>query len=157
MHLGKDAWNGKMYEHFTPRKPATSDYVPDGDQLAALMHDGATGKMIDEVHVDDCRVGNSMYNRSLAAYLVGASEYSYYSCTEGWGFHDGWDVWSPDFDRPLGAPLGPATRTKGGRWTRKFASGTHVWLDTADQTDSEWGSACIVWADGHRTGSACGR
>ena len=29
---------GGRYEHFTPVKPAGSDYVPDGDQLAGAVH-----------------------------------------------------------------------------------------------------------------------
>ena len=148
-------WNAKMYEHYTPVKAATRDYVPDGDQLAALMRDGKNGLLV-EVHVDDCKVGNAMYNASLAAYLIGASNYSYYACTKGWGFSDGWSVWSPDYNRPLGAPLGPANRTQTG-WRRKFVSGTEVWLDTLDQTPNAWGSSCIRWADGHvtRSGKLC--
>lgn len=47
-----------------------------------------------------------MYRRSLAAFLIGASDYSYYACTNGWGFDLGWQDWSPDYDRPLGRPLG---------------------------------------------------
>ena len=75
---------------------------------------------IDEVHVDHCRVDmdpssgatpenlRDMYRRSLAAFLIGASDYSYYACTNGWAFHLGWQHWSPDYDRPLGRPLGYA-------------------------------------------------
>jgi len=80
--------------------------------------------------------------------------YDYYACTQGWGFDDGWQHWSPDYDRPLGAPLGPANKTATG-WRRKFASGTEVWLDTKDEAASglKWGSSCIRWADGHVTAS----
>ncbi len=79
---------------------------------------GTGPDFIDEVHVDHCRVDmgpnsshtpqnlRDMYRRSLAAFLIGASEYSYYACTNGWGFHLGWQHWSPDYDRPLGHPLG---------------------------------------------------
>ena len=84
------------------------------------------------------------------------SDYSYYACTAGWGFHDGWSKWSADYDRPLGAPNGTAVKTKTG-WRRSFAGNgvntTNVWLDTADQTDTAWGKSCIVWADGHKTSS----
>ena len=34
-----------------------------------------------------------MYKRSLAAFLIGASNYSYYGCTNGWGYSDGWELW----------------------------------------------------------------
>jgi hypothetical protein len=123
MHLKapNSTWNAKMYEHFTPIKSAKMDYIPDGSQLAAFKKDGPL--FIDEVHVDNCRVDmpdlaggdgdrvdttTTMYRSSLAAFLIGASEYSYYACTNGWGYADGWAHWSPDYDRPLGAPLGPA-------------------------------------------------
>ena len=42
------------------------------------------------MHVDFCTPGSgAMYNRSLAAFLVGASEYAYYACTDGWSFQKG--------------------------------------------------------------------
>ena len=109
------SWNAKMYEHYTPTKLPTMDYTPDGSQLAAFKKDGPL--FIDEVHVDNCRVDmpnrtaggesehmdttTTMYRSSLAAFLIGASEYSYYACTEGWGYADGWQHWSPDYDRPV--------------------------------------------------------
>lgn len=143
-------WNGKMFEHFVPVR----DYVPSGDQLAALRHAGRSPtSLITEVHVDFCSYGNAMYNRSLAAFLIGASDYDYYACTEGWGFAKGWDKWSADYDRPLGVPLGTANRSKEGVWYRAFASGTAVWLDTKSQTAWSWGKSCIKWADGHVTSS----
>ena len=157
LHAPNSSWDAKMYEHWTPVKVQGMDYVPDGNQLAAFKHDGPN--FIDEVHVDHCRVGSNgtgslsdMYRSSLAAFLIGASEYSYYGCTNGWGFSDGWELWSDDYDRPLGPPLGPANRTATG-WRRKFQSGTEVWLDIKDQTASHWGSSCIRWADGHVTQS----
>ena len=111
-----------MYEHFVPSRP----YIPHGDQLAVFMSDEHfPGGLIDEIHVDFCRYNTAMYNRSLAAFLIGASEYSYYACTEGWAYRMGWRHWSPDYDRPLGQPNGRATKTKTG-WTRTFASGTRV-------------------------------
>ena len=148
MNLSKGAtWNGKMFEHFIPDRP----YIPGGDQLTALQNDAHfPGGLIAEVHVDSCSYTSDIYNRSLAAFLIGASEHSYYACTEGWGFPSGWDKWNPDYDRPLGAPNGPAVRT-GTSWQRTFASGTSVWLETKDQLPHAWGSSCIRWADGHVT------
>jgi hypothetical protein len=127
-------WDAKMFEHFIPTRP----YLPAGNQLTNLIKEH---QQINEVHVDFCRkskVGNSsegnlMYNRSLAAFLIGASNHSYYACTEGWGFDKGWSNWSPDFDRPLGAPVAAAGHTSGGVYHRKFASGTAVWLNTQVQ------------------------
>jgi hypothetical protein len=148
-------WNGKMFEHFVPDRP----YIPAGDQLVALKKDARfPGGLIAEAHVDFCNTkgNNDMYKRSLAAFLIGASEHDYYACTSGWGFDDGWSHWPADYDRPLGAPNGTAVKTATG-WRRKFASGTEVWLETKDQTDSKWGSSCIRWADGHvtRSGNLC--
>ena len=71
------------------------------------------------------------------------------------GFDDGWSSWSADYDRPLGAPLGKANRTKFG-WRRKFSSGTEVWLDVENQQPLKWGSSCIRWSDGHVTMSGGG-
>ena len=92
-----------------------------------------------------------------AAVLIAASEYDYYACTSGWKFNDGWNQWSLDYDRPLGHPNGSAVRNEAGTWHRVFASGTEVWLQTKDETDSSWGSSCIRWADGHvtRSGKLC--
>ena len=87
-----------------------------------------------------------------------ASEFDYYACTQGWAYaRDGWSRWSADYDRLLGAPNGSAVRTEAGIWRRRFASGTTVWLETKDETDSRWGSSCIRWADGHvtRSGRLC--
>jgi len=157
MHLEANAsrWNGKMFEHFVPSRP----YIPPGNQLAAFEEAGEHG-LISEAHVDFCKVNgtgasNVMFKRSLAAFLIGATEYSYYACTNGWGIHDGWEDWSPDYDRALGEPKGPAERTAHGSeiWRREFASGTVVYLKTSDETDSEWGSSCIRWSDGNVTKS----
>jgi len=51
----------------------------------------------------------------------------------------GCNGWSEDFERPLGAPLGNATRS-GDIMTRKFASGTYVEYDVAKRT------AKVHWA-----------
>ena len=97
------SWNGKMYEHFVPNRP----YVPAGNQLEVLKKDANfPGGLFVEAHVDFCNINNDMYKRSLAAFLIGASEYDYYACTNGWGFDDGWSKWSADYERALGAPNG---------------------------------------------------
>jgi hypothetical protein len=43
----------------------------------------------------------------LALFLLSAGPYSYFSYSAGWGFDS--FPWLPEFDLPLGAPLGPAT------------------------------------------------
>lgn len=93
-----------------------------------------------------------MYAGSLASFLIGATEYDYYACTKGWGFDMGWGHWFADYDRPLGSPTGAAVHTSG-HWYRKFSSGTQVWLDPHENTDTSWGSSCIKWSDGAITQS----
>jgi len=162
MNLKKGSdWSGKMFETFLP---VSTNYVPPGDQLPVLI--GMDSQRIAEVHVDYCSFDQkgglpaayTLYEQSLAAFLIGAGEYSYYACTgnsnQGWGMNNGWDQWSLDYSRPLGKPLGLAAHnTKTNVWHRKFASGTQVWLDGgADDWKAGWGTPCIQWADGHTTG-----
>jgi hypothetical protein len=146
------------------------------------------------VHVDFCGnppgsaaadalgyYGSAVYNASLAAFLIGARNYSYYACSghqpsqQGWGMDQGWDQYSADYDRPLGEPLGDATYSSKFGWHRRFALGTKVWLKgewlkgdsppvgaagggvDAGVAASKWGIPCIHWGDGHVTGAAgCG-
>lgn len=64
---------------------------------------------------------------TLAAFLIVMGEYSY------WGMGDGWGIasfpWYPEFDRPLGKPLGPATALGNGKYFRRFEH-LNVSLDT---------------------------
>lgn len=65
----------------------------------------------------------------VAAFLVGAGERSYYLCG-GWETASGSLTWPPLFDAPLGAPLGNATLSPSGVYTRRFARGTVAEFDT---------------------------
>ena len=61
---------------------------------------------------------------SIAAYLIGSSNYSYYSASTGW-FDKDW-TWHDEYDLAVGSPLGPAVRhtTHGGlgySYSRSFA------------------------------------
>ncbi|XP_065830203.1 uncharacterized protein [Oscarella lobularis] len=79
---------------------------------------------------------------SLAAFLIGAGEYSYYGCSSGWYVdetHMDWITWHPEYDKPLGKPTGPATK-EGDVYTRHFASGTVAMFDTKTNTGT------INWA-----------
>ena len=72
----------------------------------------------------------------LAAFLIVAGEYSY------WGMGGGWGVdsfpWYPEYDRPLGKPLGDARSLGPGRYFRAFEH-LNVTLDTGKNT------AVISW------------
>ena len=86
---------------------------------------------------------------SLAAFLIGAGEGAYFACAPGWTTDPRWpavaDPWLdplPQYSRPLGAPLGSATRTPRGIWTRRFASGTNVSFNPLT------GNGRIAWGSG---------
>ena len=156
-HVDADGVRGKMFENF--KREQGVGYVPAGSQLAALVSAAAV-HTVAEVHVDFCEYGSSVYNQTLAAFLLGAGNYSYYACTRGWSVQQGGGEWYPDYDRALGAPLGPATSVGGEGlvWYRRFASGTVAFLNSTDAPPSNstnkaecWGTPCIVWADGEET------
>ena len=90
--------------------------------------------------------------------------YSYF------GVGGGWDGDGPDacaswlrhyaeYDKPLGAPLADGQQDPStGVWTRRFASGTHKWVNESYGRHTPKGGpgrACIWWADGSTTGDAC--
>ena len=58
----------------------------------------------------------------LAAFLIGAQEYSYFQYGWGWRLDTGPLLHHPEFERPLGAPLGPRVRLSPDGWifTRQF-------------------------------------
>ena len=80
-----------------------------------------------------CKLGDT---NALAAFLLGAGEYSYYHCAPGWssvsGFpavSDYWLDWLPVYDKKLGEPRGLGAKGADGMWRRSFASGTRVTFD----------------------------
>ena len=115
--------------------------------------------------------GNQCVNgdtNSMAAFLIGAGEYSYYHCSfengKGgtiWGsasawpsVPDSWLDWIPEYDYSLGEPTGPATSEPSTSnvtgllpnnahiWKRSFKSGTVVEFDGGS------GQGTIRWAKG---------
>jgi len=104
-----------------------------------------------EAFVGDYPEGNQCINgdtSSLAAFLIGAGENAYYHCALAWHSEESWpDVpdtwldWLPEYDMPLGEPLGLATK-QGAIWTRSFASGTRVEFNSSSNQGS------IHWAHG---------
>ncbi|WP_197451885.1 putative glycoside hydrolase [Rosistilla carotiformis] len=75
----------------------------------------------------------------LAIFLICAEEHSYFRVHEGYSANgnDRWMRWLPEYDRPLGPPVGPATK-EGYRYSRKFQH-------AAVQLDIEKRTASIQW------------
>ena len=80
---------------------------------------------------------------------------SYYHCALAWGSDarwpnvpDFWLDWLPEYDAPLGAPLGLATKRPSAAapnasvWSRRFGSGTRVEFDGGTANGTIW------WANG---------
>lgn len=78
---------------------------------------------IDEAHskVDSETAAREALVYPLAVFLVCAEKHSYFRIHEGYSANrnDDWMRWLPEYDRPLGPPLGPAKKD-GFRYTRKF-------------------------------------
>ena len=93
------------------------------------------------------------FNATVAAFLAGMGKYAYYGRGGGW---DGvgeqacasWLEWMPEYSRPLGEPAGPAAQPAPGVFTRSFATGTKVFINT-----TRGGGHCVWWADGATTGN----
>ena len=143
--------NGRMYENFKYYDPNS---VPAAYDISSLIHQN--GIRISEVHKDKCQIYSSLYNSTLAGYLIGAYNGSYYACTESWYLPGGWDtMWqNPDYNKPLGKPLYNATFNSTTQvYHREFEKGVNVWLDY------KWDYPCIQWSDKSITGStdACNK
>ena len=115
-----------------------------------------------EAHAGHWPVNNTCLHgdiNAMVAFLVAAGNYSYYHCSAAptvWSSDpawpnapDSWLDWRPEYDLPLGAPLGPAEQSASPRrshasnasvWTRRFASGTHVEFDGASGVGTIWWS-----------------
>ena len=63
----------------------------------------------------------------LAAFLVGAQRYSYFIYSWGYRIDDGCMDWYPEFDKPLGKPLGDAV-INGWELSREFEH-VSVWVN----------------------------
>jgi hypothetical protein len=122
-------------------------FAANEESIQSLMEAVDKGRLV-EVHAGYHQDGTDNFckdvNNSLAAFLIGAGPYSYYGCSRGWGFSDhqpsDWLVWHPQYDKPLGEPLGEAVKN-GSVYIRHFAKGTTVRFDTSDNRGTiDWGS-----------------
>jgi len=114
--------------------------------IVELMSGVEQGYLV-QAHVDYLHNPSTPQVDTLAAFLIGAGDHSYYG-TGGWissGLEDVQGRWSQDlFERPLGKPLGKATAT-GNTYTRRFTSGTWVEFNTHTNKGN------IHWADAGRS------
>ena len=89
------------------------------------------------------RSGNAKnrFNYQLAMFLICAEKYSYFDLKDGYDAKTSktWMTRPADYDRPLGAPKGPAVRN-GYAYTREFAHAS-VRLDIEQETGE------ILWKD----------
>lgn len=69
---------------------------------------------------------------SLAAFLVAAEKYCYFNYGWGWDYTNGWMLWYPQYDKPLGPPRGKASRS-GWVYTRDFEHAS-VTVDLKSET-----------------------
>jgi hypothetical protein len=80
---------------------------------------------------------------ALAAFLIAASDSSFFGYSDGWYFNG--TRWHAEYDRALGSPTGLAVQGAGAAnmsWSRTFGSGTRVELDVLHKTaEIRWASA----------------
>ena len=90
-----------------------------------------------EVDSDDEARASLIYN--LAIFLICAEEHSYFRVHEGYSANGNqrWMRWFAEYDKPLGAPMGPAKQDEY-RYTRSFKHAT-VTVDIQKRTaDIKW-------------------
>lgn len=124
--------NAYQFEMFGPNKASIEEFIAGVDR----------GYLV-QAHVAYLKYGSYPAVDTLAAFLIGAGNHSYYG-TGAWisdSLEDVQKRWSQDlFERPLGEPLGKATMS-GHTYTRHFASGT--WVEFNTQTNK----GNIHWAN----------
>ena len=104
-------------------------FSPSNSSIEELILGAEVGQVV-QAHVPVGVKCSSDLTDYIAAFLIGAGEYSYFGCGH-WNV-EGDDTspltWRAEYDKPLGAPKGPA-KYDNGTWTRSFASGTEVMFD----------------------------
>jgi hypothetical protein len=150
-HLGVPTYNTTtmMIEDFTGTEVCIS-------KLRLIASRGFTV----QAHAGNYPKGNKCVDgdtNAMAAFLIAAGNYSYYHCstssatTAAWqsnpkwpAVSDSWLDWLNEYDMPLGAPLGLATKepspqnASASLWSRSFASGTRIEFDTATNNGTIW-------------------
>jgi len=135
--------------------------------VLALRSAAAAGLVV-EAHAGDPASGSDAHcahtTNALSAFLVGAGERAYFACSNAqWVSNPAWpaapDPWldaRPEYGRPLGPPLGDATRDATGVWARNFSMGTRVWFNAATGAGRiEWGDGAVEQGVGAPEAGAC--
>ena len=108
------------------------------NSIQALLLGAEVGQVM-QAHIPAPCTGD--LTNYMAAFLIGAGQYAYFGCGHWNAAGDDTTplTWHPEYDKPLGAPKGPA-KYKAGIWTRSFASGTDVMFDTKTNKGTiKWG------------------
>lgn len=132
--------NAVQIEFFTPDEAGVAEMM-DGVSRGYLMQ--AHAGVDDAASISGCNNLPRM-TTLVAAFLIAAGDDSYFG-TGPWispGIDDVEQRWCAElFDRPIGRPLGNATKQAGtSMWSRSFASGTNVTLDTSSEVGTiQWG------------------
>ncbi|GGD11532.1 putative glycoside hydrolase [Aquisalinus flavus] len=117
--------DGVIVEHFDLfQSTATEQVLQDIQRMIAT---GEQGKIVilkafpgftwlddsirDTPHEELYALARERIDYPLAAFLIIANEYSYFNYSWGYRAEHGNLDWYPEFDKPLGKPLGPAKRT----------------------------------------------
>ena len=148
--LTEEVQNALGNDNLLIGKAANQSYVkavqieffhPNNDSIVELMLGVEVGQVM-QAHVpitQDCCEDLTNY---IAAFLIGAGKYCYFGCGNWSSIDDETStfIWRPEYDKPLGAPTGPATYNNG-IWSRKFSRRTSVKFDTSTNTGTiEWGT-----------------
>ena len=126
-------------------------FVANEASILQLQRAAASGRLVqahagygeDGTADEHCSKG---VTNSLAAFLIGAGERSYYGCSHGWKVQADpiEDAWRPEYDRPLGTPSGLAEKN-GTHYRRIFYSKHGKTVVTFDVTKNV---GTIRWAAG---------
>jgi hypothetical protein len=146
--------NDKKYFDPAPPYPAAQgEFIEtfSGSKVGDLKWVQILNKTVRAGHIVQAHTSIICHNESdpagiadLAAFLIGAQKYCYFGCSN-------WEdvpTWPSVYDKPLGAPLGPAVLGTDGTWRRSFAKGTKVAINFGKKT------ASIAWGREAGSGSA---
>lgn len=120
---------GELYSQWPGYSANSIEFFAPTDADIAFLQSVVGAFPTIEVHA---YIGDNLdlFNRTLAAYLIGVGAGAYFGAGASWAQCDDWLLPHFEYREPLGEPDGPGVQTAG-VWTRSFAGGaTTVMLDT---------------------------